>query len=105
MEISVKFPVGDDSHQKLERARACAQELSSIECSWHSQSPTVSVDLDDQGELKWALQEVCCDEFGRELALGTRRPNVVGPVKSGNSCFTFRTRSTDAHYENEVLCR
>jgi len=68
MEISVTFKAGDDSNQKLASARVCARELSSIECSWHGKRPTVKVDLDDQGELKWALKDVCCEAFGRELS-------------------------------------
>ncbi len=69
MEMGVSFRLGGDDEvdRKLERAQACAQELSSIECSWHGKRPSVAVGLDDAGNIKWAVRQVCCEEFKQQI--------------------------------------
>jgi len=68
MEITTTFRLGgEETDNRLERARACAEQLSAIECSWHKKCPRVAVDMDNQGELKWAVRDVCCDGFKQEI--------------------------------------
>ncbi len=70
MEMGVSFKLGgnEERERKLENAQACAQELSSIECSWHGKRPSVAVGVDDQGNIKWAVRQVCCEEFKQQIA-------------------------------------
>lgn len=69
MELSFTFKLdADEREDKLKRARACAEELGSIECSWHNQRPRVEVAMDEASELKWVISDVCCEDFGRILS-------------------------------------
>jgi hypothetical protein len=68
MQIEATFKLGDDREKKLKNAKVCAGQLSSVECSWHKRRARVQVAMDDQGELKWSIQDACCDDLKRELA-------------------------------------
>lgn len=74
MELGVSFKLGGDEEQdrKIERARAVAQELSAIECSWHGKRPSVAVGVDDEGHVKWAVRDVCCEEFKQQVVQAIR---------------------------------
>ncbi len=68
MKIETTFKLGDDPSEKLARATKYAEELSSVECSWHNRRARVEVSLDDKGELKWSINNACCDNLKQELA-------------------------------------
>jgi len=67
MEIETSFRVGDPL-KKLENAKIIAKELGTVNCSWHSHCATVGVILDEHNELKWKIQDCCCDSLNEELA-------------------------------------
>ncbi len=68
MEVTTTFKLGgDEADNRLERAQACAEQLSSIACSWHNKCPRVAVGIDGEGELKWSVRDVCCDGFKQEI--------------------------------------
>jgi len=68
MKIETTFKLGDDPSEKLQHATKYAVELSSVECSWHNRRARVVVSMDDKGELKWSINNACCDDLKQELA-------------------------------------
>jgi hypothetical protein len=68
MKIETIFRVGRDPKEKLNNALVCADELSKVSCSWHSHCAVVKVLLDENGELKWNINDFCCDNLKKELA-------------------------------------
>lgn len=72
LNVEVTFKAGDAGGEKLQRARACAKELSAVECSWHCRKARVSVAAGDDGRLQWAVNDACCDGFKAELIKAIR---------------------------------
>jgi hypothetical protein len=67
MKIETTFKVGKDPQKKLANAVICAKELSKVNCSWHNCCANVDVVLDDKGELKWGINNCCCENLNNEL--------------------------------------
>ena len=68
MKLETTFKIKDDLAKKLKNAVTCAKELSTVECSLHNKRALVVVKLDDDGELKWAINGACCENLKQELA-------------------------------------
>ena len=68
MKLETTFKIKDDLAKKLKNAVTCAKELSTVECSLHNKCAQVEVKLDNDSELKWAINGACCDNFKQELA-------------------------------------
>lgn len=70
LNVQTSFRLGEDpeNNARFKAAQKLAAELSAISCPWHSKSADVQVRPgESSGDLRWAINGACCDNFRNEL--------------------------------------